>query len=204
MHVKAAHPVKRLEDLSNMQLVTLTLFALGGNHHKVDTEDIAIRASQLAPGRFSWTKYPQQISLEHVRVYLSDAKKKGPGGGLIVGSGTKGWSLTAAGVAWASRHEDLLARVAEPHRRQDHAMQRRIRLETARISELPAWEKYLEGAPVSLREAEAVFRSNPYASKERRHELVERMKTLFFRNADLLPFLEVMGQAVLQRSGVPT
>ena len=75
--------------LSQNEIVTLALFHLGGETRFVDTEDIAIKAHDLAPGQFTWRKYPEQINLELVRVSLSDAKK--PENGILVsGSGTKG------------------------------------------------------------------------------------------------------------------
>jgi hypothetical protein len=61
--------------LSNHEIVTLAVYLLGGGTHHIDTEDIAIRANALAPGRFTWRKYPGQINIENVRTFLSDAKK---------------------------------------------------------------------------------------------------------------------------------
>src|SRR5688572_29822333 len=84
--------------LANHQIVTVAVYLLGGEVGPVDTEDIAVKASELAPGRFSWRKYPAQINLELIRVYLSDAKKPDKGGYLI-GSGSAGWQLTQDGAA---------------------------------------------------------------------------------------------------------
>jgi len=86
--------------LTQREIVTLAVYLLGGDQHAVDTEDAAIKTHELAPGRFAWRKYPEQINLELVRVYLSDAKKPEKGD-LLVGSGRTGWSLTKAGLNWA-------------------------------------------------------------------------------------------------------
>ena len=40
------------------------MYLLGGETRRVDTEDIAVKANELAPGRFAWKKYPDQINLE--------------------------------------------------------------------------------------------------------------------------------------------
>ena len=68
-------------------------------------------ANELAPGRFTWRKYKDQINLEVVRVYLSDAKKKAKGAYLI-GSGNSGWTLSEAGLAFAREHVDEVERSA--------------------------------------------------------------------------------------------
>ena len=69
-----------------VQIVTLAVYLLGGDQKVIDTEDVAVKAYQLAPGRFSWRKYPDQVNLELVRVYLS-AGKKPSRGAWLEGSG---------------------------------------------------------------------------------------------------------------------
>jgi hypothetical protein len=86
--------------LAQYEIVTLAVYLLGGDQNAVDTEDAAIKAHQLAPGCFTWRKYPDQINLELVRANLSNAKKP-QNGELLLGSGRTGWSLTKAGLKWA-------------------------------------------------------------------------------------------------------
>src|SRR2546422_2691079 len=90
------------EDTSQFEVVTLAVFLLGGDQRPVDTEDVAVKAHELAPGRFAWRKYPDQINLELIRVFLSDAKKP-KNGAMLDGSGDTGWSLTPAGLQWAKK-----------------------------------------------------------------------------------------------------
>jgi len=67
----------------------------------VHTEDLAVRAFQLAPQRFCWRKYPERIDLDIARVSLTDARK----------SRTVLWSrvlrilaeLTQAGIQWVEQ-----------------------------------------------------------------------------------------------------
>jgi len=42
------------KDPANREIVTLAVYLLGGDAHWVDTEDIAKKANELAPGRFTW------------------------------------------------------------------------------------------------------------------------------------------------------
>src|SRR5262249_29068086 len=79
-------PEKRLTSPSQAEIVTLAVYRLGGAQRAIDTEDAAVEAHRIAPGRFSWKKYPDQINLELIRVFLSDAKKNK----LVVGSGRTG------------------------------------------------------------------------------------------------------------------
>src|SRR5438094_6137237 len=86
--------------LTNPQIATLAVYLLGGDRKTVDTEDAAVKANALAPGRFTWRRHKEQINLELIRVFLSDAKKEAHGA-LIRGSGNAGWALTARGLAFA-------------------------------------------------------------------------------------------------------
>ncbi len=94
--------------LTSSQIIVLATYVLGGERQPIDTEDLAVKANELAPGRFSWRKYPDQINLELVRVYASDAKHEAQGA-LMRGSGNEGWMLKQGGAAWAETHLDCLA-----------------------------------------------------------------------------------------------
>ena len=105
-----------IEDLKNPEIVTLALASLGGAAKKVYTEEIAERAFELAPDKFSWRleKYRKrnwpQIFL--VKNALEDAKKP-KNGAWVQGCSTTvlkkdGWSLTPEGAAWARGRETLL------------------------------------------------------------------------------------------------
>lgn len=90
--------------MTNPQLVTLALVLLwdGVQHlpfQYTDKEDIAIKADELAPGRFAWRKYPNLIDLDAVSVALRDAKKAKTGG-FLIGDNAKGWILSPTGVRW--------------------------------------------------------------------------------------------------------
>jgi hypothetical protein len=52
---------------ANHEIVTIVVYLLGGESLPVDTEDVAVRANEIAPGRFLWRKYPHQINIENVR-----------------------------------------------------------------------------------------------------------------------------------------
>ena len=62
-------------ELSNVEVVVLAVHHLGGLSVPQDTEDVAIEADRIAPGRFRWRKYPAFISDHLIGASLSDAKK---------------------------------------------------------------------------------------------------------------------------------
>ena len=81
------------KDLPNHHIVTLAVYLLGGDARKIDTEDIAKKANELAPGRFTWRKYSDQINIDTVRKRLWDAMRTDKGG-LLKGTERGGWILT--------------------------------------------------------------------------------------------------------------
>jgi hypothetical protein len=187
--------------VSQVQIVTLAVFLEGGDQKAVDTEDVAIRANKLAPGRFSWRKYAEQVNLELVRVYLSEAKSAEQGG-LIVGSGRTGWSLTPTGHAWARKAWKQLAGKDLARAREDagggSVDERRWRRERARVQATAAWRAWAAGdrAPAARRDAAEVFRIDSYAEGRLRAMKITRLRSLFADDAELLPFVDAMAQAL--------
>ena len=177
--------------ISNVEVVVLAVALLGGAEKPVDTEDVAVRANKLAPGRFVWRRHRAQISIELVRVYLSDAKKQ-KNGRLLAGDGTQGWQLTSAGLELSLRVRERIRGAAEPRQKTTRLEARRRRAETDRICGLPAWEKHLAGVQISRRESEAVFRLTRYVTGARRKALIDRVRLLFVQNPPLDSFLREM------------
>jgi hypothetical protein len=97
-----------ISELSNHQIVALSIARLGGSVRKIDTEDVAVLAFDLAPKRFCWKKYPDKIDLIIIRNALSNASKP-RNGQLIKGGFGGGWMLSKKGVTWlATLPNDLL------------------------------------------------------------------------------------------------
>lgn len=182
-------------------VVVLALAGLGGAERWVDTEDIAIRARELAPKAFSWRKYPDQIDLDGVRVALHDAAKDRYGH-LVEGSVRSGWSLTMAGVEWVKRKgpsiRRRLARRAGPGRRDEQRAETRKRaLERGRIRRLAAWRSWEAGQPVEHRQAGAVFRVDSETPSRDVHLKVQRIVDLLGDDPSVGPFVREMAMLVL-------
>jgi hypothetical protein len=184
-----------------MDVVVLAVHFLGGDRKSVDTEDIAVKAHELAPGFFSWRKYRNQINLELVRVVLSNAKKC-LYGRLLSGSGREGWRLSPHGVEWiASKGDKLLREGFAPIDRErlsagsvDAVRKRR---ERSRIFSSAAWKSWSEQKTISLRDARNLFRIDEYATNKILDNKVVRLRSQFEDDKQISPFIRKAAELIL-------
>jgi len=170
---KKADPSK--SPLSNHEMVVLAVYVAGGQKSYTDTEDIAVRANEIAPGRFSWRKYPEQINIETVRKRLWDAAKPEKGGYLI-GSERDGWLLTDAGLRFCKKNLRAI-KVASPHKERFSVRERSwIDRERIRMLAEPAYQKLStgRGCEISAVEAERFFRLDDYIVGKARKIKIQR------------------------------
>lgn len=132
--------------IPNRKLVVIALYEAGGVHGKVHTEDIAIKAHEMFPDSFSWTKYPDRVDKDIVRVALVEAARlvngpmvegrSGRGRGHAKGRSlpreTDGWTLTETGIIFAKGSIDAIVgarRRSAPksHRQEQQRVLGRIR-----------------------------------------------------------------------------
>jgi hypothetical protein len=174
------------KSLANHEVLTLAVYLLGGETQRIDTEDIAVKANELAPGRFAWKKYLDQINLELIRVYLSDAKKPGKGR-YLAGSGNTGWMLSQRGLQFARAHaadlgvEDLSRPVL------DAKTQQWIRRERNRLLTDDAHQRFVRNGAESVtrQQAEAFFRLDAYVTGDARQTKILRVVNAFGDDPDL-------------------
>jgi len=170
--------------LTRPEAVTLAVFALGGADSPADTEDVAVRVAEIAPGMFSWRKYPEMIDKEIVRVALSDARLKKH---WVVGSHDKGgWLLTPTGQEWSRTNEAVLKDgkgLSFADRDSRQVMRERSRLLTSE-----AFEQVKSGAnpsTISLDDADAFFRINVYVDGQARARKITRVENQFGDDPEL-------------------
>lgn len=188
------------KSLTNPEIVTVAVYLLGGDRRYVDTEDVAIRASELAPGRFAWRKYKDQINLEIVRVYLSDAKK--PEHRVYLrGSGNEGWMLTASGLAFAQKAATSLDPTLLSRAPMSTIERRQYAKERQRLLTSEAYTKYREGrvGEIARREAEGFFRLDEYVVGEARERKVERLRTMFANDEELARAVNSVAEIVRRK-----
>lgn len=182
------------------ELVTIALLDCGGSAAAIDTEDVAVRVNEIAPGRFTWRKHKDQINLELVRVTLSDAKKE-KNRALITGDGSSGWSLTPAGLDWANAN---VSEVLNQNHAKDRSERRggsideaRWRRECTRVKQSSAWHRWGTGDPaLTESEAKEVFRIDDYTSDRSALVKINRLKDLFSEDQDLLRFINGAAKAL--------
>lgn len=188
---------------SQVEIVTLAVYLCGGDVGVIDTEDIAVRANKIAPGRFTWRKYPDQINIELVRTYLSAAKGRH---GLLAGKGREGWSLTPEGLAWVKAEGKSFLDEDQSRSREERKGgsidEARWQRERTRVLGTKAWAQWIEGIEdIPIRDAEAVFRIDDYAVGRTRDLKVARLRELFEHDSELGPFIAAVAVLVEQRKG---
>jgi hypothetical protein len=191
---------KARSNLTHEQIVVLATYLAGGDAQYADTEDVAMATAKIAPGRFSWVKYPDQINIENVRRRLLDATRP-ESGGYVTGSQRKGWLLTESGLAFCKKHEDRFLREGDRQQRVSRAEQSWVGRERARMLKDKAFEKWASGKievvlPV---EAERFFRIDDYMNTAERTACISRAAEAFRADETLRAAIEAISKLVRDR-----
>lgn len=179
--------------LANHEVVVLAAYLAGAQSNLADTEDIAIQADQLAPGRFSWRKYKERIDLESVRKRLWDASKPEKGAYLI-GSEKVGWRLTKAGFDFANRHFRAGSMAQPTKARSSRAERSAHAREIRRMTNEDAFLKIRAGraASITKSEAERFFRLDDYVTGKARAAKIERFRIIATDNSELAQAIDIL------------
>lgn len=187
--VEPIDPVVQPEKaLSNLEVIAIAVFLLGGESQFVHTEDVAVKANEIAPGRFTWIKYAEQINIHTVMTHLWDAKSERKGS-LLLGSEREGWMLTTTGLELARRRVHGLLGPRRQKKKISEAERRWMRTERTRMLDSTAYRKVVadEAASVSREEAEAFFRLNSYVVGKARERKILRVSNVFGDDPTLGP-----------------
>ena len=196
----AKFPFKKGERLtnnntvSNKEIGVLSVYLLGGESKYIDTEDIAVKANELAPGRFLWRKYKNQINMEVVRKRLSDAKTDGD----LLGSYSKGWILSEKGLQYAKEHIKALKNIdlsRAPMNKREMTLRHR---EKERMLASIAYEKVIsnESDYITPKEAEDFFRVDDYVTGNARREKLARIINTFGDDLELSQAIKILSEKV--------
>jgi hypothetical protein len=169
--------------LSNLEVVTIAVYLLGGEHTPIDTEHVAVKANELAPGKFTWRLYTNQIHLDNVRISLVDARK--PDRAYLCGSDRSGWSLTDKGIEFVQNH---LAPVGGGHKPVlSPAEHRWRRHERERLLAHEAKKRLGEGGvgSISRQDVESFFGVDDYVQGDARRRRVGRILGAFGDDPEL-------------------
>jgi hypothetical protein len=182
--------------LSNVEVVTIAVYQLGGMTRPVDSEDVAVRANALAPGRFAWRKYPEQISLQDVRFALENAKRSHCG--YVLGDSNAGWMLTEAGVLFARRNGRRIKTEQPVRDRGTPAEKKWRRRERERMLASDAYVKMREkrGDQVTAHEAHSFFRIDEYVNPAARDRKISRLVNVFRNDPEVGPVVVELAKRV--------
>ena len=174
---------KPVADLSNSEIVVIAALRAGAAGVHVDTEDIAVKANEIGPGRFSWKKYPDQINIDSVRKRLWDARKRGH----LVGSERDGWLITETGATLARKYRRSLT--VEKKIRLSLNERKWRRMEKARLLASVAHQKFRSGqmSCITAREAEGFFRIDAYVGKSAMENKILRVVNVFSDDREIGP-----------------
>lgn len=183
--------------LTNHELVVLAAYLAGAESSLADTEDIAIKANELAPGRFSWRKHKEQINIDAVRKRLWDATKPEKGA-YLSGSEKIGWRLTKAGFDFAHHHISA-GNMAQPNKARASQVERTAHTrEIKRMMSEDAFQKIRLGrtASITKSEAERFFRIDDYVTGKARTAKIERFRIIATNNSELERAISILSRLV--------
>lgn len=197
---KAIQKKRLTEELTHKKLVVLAAFIAGSDAGYADTEDIAVAAAKLAPGRFSWRKYAEQIDIDAVRRRLVDVARA-EFGGYLTGSERQGWLLTEAGLAFVEAHKIHLNAQAATHVKLTRGEQTWLTRERSRMIGEVAFAKWrVDGAQsITPIEAERFFRIDDYVTGKSRTTRMDRARDAFRIDPELGPAIEAISKIVRQK-----
>jgi hypothetical protein len=186
-------------ELANHELVVVAAFLAGAQSQFADTEDIAVKANDLAPGRFTWRKYKNQINIETVRKRLWDATKDEKGG-FLIGSEKTGWRLTKSGFDFAKK-QIRRGPITRSKQRASQAESVTRTRELRRMSSESAFNKFCSGQEESITksEAERFFRIDDYVTGKSRSAKIERFRIIAVGNKDLTQAINFLSKLLTER-----
>lgn len=140
-------------ELSNVQLVVIAVYELGGETKAVDVEDIAVTAYQSNPNKFAWKKYPDMIDKGVVQYALKDASIPKNGFPLLAGSIKHGYLLTSSGSDWVKGYLINSQQIKDPGFRSKSTSEKLV-LERTRLETSAAYTKFRSGELDNITEAD--------------------------------------------------
>lgn len=184
---------KKIKALSNHEIVTLAVYLLGGASKRIDSEDVAVKANELAPGRFTWRKYPEQINLKNISAFLWDAGKP-KNGSQLIGTDVDGWMLTESGLKFAQVRVKKLENVNLARNSISPKERNLLRRERERMLSSDAFTKFSENQSdaISVSEAESFFRVDAYVTGDARMEKILRAKNRFGEDPELGALIKLL------------
>jgi hypothetical protein len=196
---KKSRNTNGITTMAQSNIVAIAAYMAGAAKKRVDMEDVAVKANEIAPGRFSWRKYKEQIDLELIYKHLWDLTKPDHGP-YITGTKNEGWMLTLAGTTFVEKAVQAVEGVNLGKVRLTKADEQRIKRDRARMLSEPAYIKVAKGrtVEVTIPEAERFFRLDDYVVGQARERKLAQAENALHDDPKLGP--AVANAAKLVRS----
>jgi hypothetical protein len=185
-----------MRELNQREIVTVALYHLGGATEAVDTEDIAVKAAELAPGKFSWRKYRDNIDQELVRVALKNARIEYK---YVSGSVKEGWMLAPAGLKFArgSESQQWATPTERPPERDEAKRTKQRTMESERMKRTDAYtiiQKRGMGEIDKLSQAQIqdFLRVDAYIKGQARERKLATLQLMFADDPAFGPIIEAI------------
>jgi len=161
--------------ITGQRLAAIALLHLDGSERAVGMEDLAMKIAELAPGRFRWKKYPEQINIETMRAMISQLRRADPP--CVSGGVRDGWMLTPAGIHWACQTPGVASAPVFASLARGAAL----------LRQSDAWEKFAHLAPeeITIYDARRFLKVDEYTSPRRRKERVQAIRNIAAHDDDL-------------------
>ena len=180
-------------------MVTLAVFLCGGTDQYIDTEYIAKKTDEIFPEKFRWRKYRDQIDLNHIMISLREAKLDYDSrGALVLGSVTKGWTLTGAGLTSAKTNLSRIGIVTQPKPKVDSRTEKWAKRQTPRLRAEHAFELFTQGKIdlVTAQDATKFFGLDNYIQGDRRTDRIQRYLKTFSDEETLGPAVRAISEKI--------
>jgi len=192
-----AKTANKIRDLALHEIVALATYLAGGDRKRVDTEDVAMKADEIAPRRFSWRKYKNQIDLELIYKHLWDLTKPDKGA-YVAGSKNEGWLMTLAGMAFAEQAVGRLKNLQPAREKRPKQEENWMKRERTRMQGEAAYAKIREGRESELTQAETekFFRLDDYVLGAARERKIQQAEIDFRDDPELGPIVSKVAALV--------
>ncbi|MDQ2787218.1 MAG: hypothetical protein M3Y58_19690 [Chloroflexota bacterium] len=161
--------------ITGQRLAAIALLQLDGSERAIGMEDLAMKMAELAPGRFRWKKYPEQINIGSVHSAAKLLLVTDPP--YVTGGVRDGWMLTPAGIHWACQTPGIASAPVLASLARGGAL----------LRQSDAWEKFARLTPeeITVYDARRFLKVDEYTSRRRRKERVQAIRNIAAHDDDL-------------------
>ena len=177
--------------LSNQEIVTVAIYALGSGIGTFDIETIAVKADEMAPGRFRWKTRPDLISDSNTWDALSNARKKGYILQQAAQKNTDSYLLTEIGIKFSEKNISKIKNFDQSKMRLP--VSKEIYENTKnRLIVTEAYQKAKNSKEneISTREFNQFFRLNDYMKNSQKVEKIQKIKNLFIQDKEFTKVID--------------